>query len=230
MLFATIGVLGALAGGPLPDERSSPGDRVREQWVLSLDAVSRVPLDVGAELAIETPFRMRLSGAYAWVPSAYARALTGFASSFAGDARADAVLDGASYGGTTYRFAAGVRPFSALGLYIDAGYGHADLNVGLDVSRLRAFGVTGLSGGYRADMDLDLWLIEVGYQGVVAERVVLGAGLGINGVLDSHTTIVPTGGAPDHSALSEAAERGDAAFESYGVFPTLTLRLGVDLI
>jgi hypothetical protein len=50
------------------------------------------------------------------------------------------------------------------------------------------------------------------------------------GTLESTTTIASVDGAPRSSLLNDAASQADTALESYGIVPTLTLRLGFDLI
>jgi hypothetical protein len=72
-----------------------------------------------------------------------------------------------------------------------------------------------------------MWLIELGYQAMLAERVVVGIGVGAMGTFGSKTEIKSDGS--DDPVFREQAARADSALESYAV-PTLTLRLGVDLI
>jgi hypothetical protein len=64
---------------------------------------------------------------------------------------------------------------------------------------------------------------------VLERRLVLGAAAGVTGALDSRTSIVPSGAAPNDPALPIAAEGVDHAFRTH-VVPTLTLRLGFDAI
>ena len=88
-----------------------------------------------------------------------------------------------------------------------------------------------LGGGYQAHTRLDMWLVELGYQGQVADRLVLGLALGAMGTFASTTSITAVDGAPTNTAiLGSAATQADAALEKYGIVPTLTLRLGFDLI
>ena len=88
-----------------------------------------------------------------------------------------------------------------------------------------------LRGGYRMRTGLDLWLVGVGYQLQIARRFVLAVGVGATGTFDSKTTLAAVDGAPSDAAIAaEASRRVDRAFERYGVVPTLTLRLGFDLI
>jgi hypothetical protein len=236
-------VLPALAPAPLetspaPLEASGEtrerapilSDRVRDEWLLALEGVTRAPIDVGVQAGVEAPFGLRLFGGYAWVPQVYIGTLMDIAASAAGDSRARMVLDSVDYSGRTLRVMLGVRPFSRLGLYLDAGYANVRLKASRVIPELLVPGVVLPRGGYRATTDLDLWVIELGYQLQFSRRFVLAAALGVTGTLDARTGIVPTGGAPNDPALRDGARQVDSAFERYGYVPTLTLRLGFDLI
>ena len=99
-------------------------------------------------------------------------------------------------------------------------------NCGRSVPQLEALG-----GGYQARTALDLWLLEIGYQGQVGGRLVLGVAVGCMGTFGSSTRIVAVDGAPtDNAILTSAANQADTALQKYGYVPTLTLRLGFDLI
>src|SRR5688500_15791326 len=105
-----------------PDEDDRTAQRRREQWLLSVEGVTHAPVDIGFQLGVETPFRLRLFGAYGWVPSPYMNLLTGIAAGASDSPYAEALLKQAEYSGRTWRLQAGVRPFRALGLYGDLGY------------------------------------------------------------------------------------------------------------
>jgi hypothetical protein len=206
-------------------------DRVRDGWLFALEGVTHAPIDVGVQAGLEMPFGLRVFGGYGWVPEAYIDTLTGIAARATDDARIIEVLDSAHYSGRTARVTLGVRPFRKLGLYLDAGYAHASLEASRALPQIEIPGYGTLRGGYRMRTGLDLWVVEVGYQVQIARRLVLGAGLGATGTLDAKTTIAAVDGAPtDADIAAEASRRVDRAFETYGTVPTLTLRIGFDLI
>jgi hypothetical protein len=205
-------------------------DRVRDDWLLSIEGVTHAPIDVGAQLGLETPFGLRVFAGYGWVPKPYIRTLTGIAANATPDPRARLVLDSAEYSGRTARVMLGMRPFSRLGLYLDAGYSHVALSASRDIPDLDIPGVVLPQGGYRATSSLDMWVVELGYQLEFSRRLVLAPGLGVAGTLGARTAIVPTGEAPNDPALLEGARQVDRALERYGYVPTLTLRLGFDLL
>lgn len=226
--------LGAVSSPPevqLDDERDTSSDRIRETWLLSLEGVTRIPLDIGVQVGVEAPVGLRLFASYGWVPPAYIGTLTGIAANATREPEVQQWLREVEYSGQTVRVTLGVRPFPKLGFYVDAGYAHAWLNATRDLPPLAIPGVVVKGGGYHATTGLDLWVAELGYQLQLEQRLVLAAGLGIVGTFDSATTIKPVGGAPDDPSIrTEAARRVDRAFESYGYVPTLTLRVGFDFI
>jgi hypothetical protein len=243
VLATTIGLAGA-QNNPAPGDEAPPhadeappqpdsardhsviSQRARDNWMLSLEAVTRVPLEAGMQAGVETPFGLRLFAGYGWVPSAY----IGLVAGVAGGAEASVILDSAQYSGDSARIGVGIRPFRALGAYLDVSYAHVRLDATRDIP---AFSVPGFSfpgGTYALHTGFDLWSVELGYEAELARRFVLAGALGLTGALQSNTVIRPRGGAPDEEpALSQASADIDHVFRT-NVMPTLTLRLGFDLI
>jgi hypothetical protein len=219
---------------PFPEADSSSDSkreqRLRERTILSIEAVTHAPVDVGIQAGYEAPFGLRLFGGYGWVPRPFISAVTDVAASAIGDSRARSVLSQGEYGGNTWRVQAGLRPFSGLGLYLDAGYSKVMVDGSLELSDSGVRELEGFDGGYTASLDLDMWLVELGYQGQIFERIVVGSALGVMRTMRSTTIVTPTDGAPTSASVNEATQEIDRAIESYGFVPTLTLRLGVDLI
>jgi hypothetical protein len=201
-------------------------ERHRRDWMLSLEAVGTAPVDVGAQVGLQTPFGLRVFGGYGWIPAASLGWLKGTSASSDG---ASATVDTASGSGHIFRLKVGIQPFQDLGLYLDAGYARADLAATVDLTG-SVTNVGSLSGGYYATSSLDLWLVELGYQWVVERRLVVGLGLGFMGTIDAHTTITPVGAGVDSTALGVAESAVNGALESYGFVPTLSLRVGFDVL
>jgi hypothetical protein len=210
----------------LTHRRSAESKGHSDGWMLILQGVANVPLDVGAELGFETPFGLRLFGGYGWIVAPYADWLRG---SSITEGSASAVIDDAQASGRLLRAKLGLRPFRKLGLYFDAGYARADfdgtVNIVGSITNLGS-----LSGGYNVHSTLDLWLLELGYQATIANRLVLALGLGFTGTMDSRTTITPLGLATYAGSTSQAEASVDRAIEKYGFVPTLNLRLGFNLL
>jgi hypothetical protein len=221
------------ASHPAPNREvdAKAEERRRRAWMLSLEGVTHAPVDVGFQLGLETPQGLRLFGGFGWVPGGYMNLLTGTAGNASGNSYAHALLDQAKYDGHTWRAQVGWRPFRALGLYGDVGYARLDAQGSLDLAFSSVPQLAALGGGYLASTRLDMWLVELGYQVQIADRIVLALALGAMGTFDSTTSITAVNGAPTNSAiLNSAATQADNAIEKYGIVPTLTLRLGFDLI
>lgn len=198
-------------------------------WMLSAEAATRAPVDTGAQLTLESPYHLRLSVGYGWVPSSYSNLFTGIASSASGNAEVGAILSHASYRGRTFRTALGVRPFNKAGLHLDVGYARVNLDGTLDLAESGVAVLQSLGGVYAAHSTMDAWLVEVGSQ-VEAWGVVFGFAFGLMHTFAAHTSISGGSGLPASVVLAEAAQQADAALKSYGYVPTLTLRLGFDLL
>lgn len=203
----------------------------RDAWLLSLEGATHAPVDVGAQVGLETPQGLRVFAGYGFVPGGYMSLLTGIAASASGDSYARRLLEDSRYSGKTWRVQVGIRPFRKLGLYTDVGYSRLTARGDWDLASSDVPQLAALGGGYQARTALDLWLVEVGYQAQLADRLVLGVALGCMGTFGASTRIVAVDGAPTDSAiLSSAARDADSALQKYGYVPTLTLRLGFDLI
>jgi hypothetical protein len=213
---------------PSADEVSTAqGDRIRDAWLLSLEAVTRVPIDAGAQVGVETPFGLRVFGGYGWVP--YLGMLTGILVKSSDRDLATEVMRRGHASGDSARFVLGFRPFRRIGVTVDATYARLRLDAKVTVPPMTVQGIEFTGGAYDAHTSADLWGVEVGYQAQIERRVLLGAAAGVTGAMDSRTSIVPTGAVPNDPALPVAAERIDQAFRTH-VVPTLTLRLGFDAI
>ena len=207
-----------------PRSRANPP----HDWILSLEATTHAPIDMGIQAGVDTPFRLRLSFGYGWVPSAYSGLLTGIAASASGDAQVGAILNHTSYQGHTVRGQIGVRPFRSLGLYADFGLAQLSVDGSLDLATSGVPALQALGGGYQAHTTVDMWLVEVGSQHELWDSVIMGMAFGVMGTFDAQTTIVADNGAPTNPALGQAAKQTDAALKAYGFVPTITLRLGFD--
>jgi hypothetical protein len=213
------------------DVDAKADQRRRDGWMLSLEGVTHAPVDMGFQVGLETPQGLRVFAGYGWVPGSYMSLLTGIAANASASPYAQTLLDQTKYEGRTWRLQAGFRPFRAIGLYADVGYAQVNAKGSLDLASSSIPQLAALGGGYQTQTRLDMWLVELGYQGQLADRIVLGIALGAMGTLGSTTSITAVDGAPTNEAiLNSAATQADAALEKYGIVPTLTLRLGFDLI
>lgn len=215
---------------PVAHDRLSPSPKARaSNWMFSLEGATRTPVDVGIQGTLESPFHLRLSVSYGWVPNAYSNLFTQIASSASGNAEVSAVLNHASYQGRTFRAAMGLRPFTSRGLHLDVGYARLSLDGALDLADSGVAGLQSLGGGYRAHTSMDAWMVEIGSQ-FEEWGVVFGFAFGLMHTFSAHTDIGAVNGAPTSTVLASAAQQTDVALKTYGYVPTLTLRLGFDLL
>ena len=205
---------------------------VSDNWMLSLEAVTHAPLDIGFQVGFEAKPGLRLSGGYGRVPSPYLDLVTHAAGNASGaDPLATAIISDGFRSGYTWRVQGGIRPFSKLGLYLDAGYARVALSGTLDSSAVPAASTLGVQGGYNVDAVLNMWLLELGYQAHIGDHFVLAIGAGVMGTFSAHTDITIQSGSKLLPAVdSSVPSTVDDLLVKYGYLPTLTLRAGFDLI
>lgn len=209
-------------------DTSERDDSVSDDWMLSVEGVTHAPVDLGLQLGLETPVGLRFFGGYGWVPSAYKNVMINAAVSATGDELARGLLEQSFDGGKLWRFQVGIRPFHSLGLYLDAGFARMKLSGSFDTAQVA--NVPGLTPAtYAVESNLTLGSLELGYQGIIANHMVIALGVGVTKILSANTSVSQDGGSvsPD---LSQATGTIDDQLVKYGVVPTLNLRLGLDLI
>jgi hypothetical protein len=199
------------------------------EWMLSAEGATRTPVDVGLQATVESPFRLRFSVGYGWVPGAYSSLFTGIASAASGNSEVAAILNHASYHGRTLRAAIGVRPFNVGGLHIDVGYARLNLDGALDLASSGVAALEAQGGTYQAHTTMNAWLVEIGSQ-FEEWGVVFGFAFGLMRTFSAQTTISAANGALATPLLGSAAQQTDAALKTYGYVPTLTFRLGFDVL
>ncbi len=211
---------------PAPKETEKKSYR---EWLVALEGVTHAPVDIGLQAGVQAPFGLRLFGGHGWMPPGYIGILTGTASRASGDERVRSVLDAATFEGDTWRIQTGYC-LPSVGLYLDVGYSRVNVSGSLDLSNSPLPVLAALDGGYDASWTVDTWLVELGYQGEIANRFVLAFAIGAMRAFDAQTVVTARDGAPTHPALRDAARQVDRSIETYGIVPTLTVRAGFDLI
>jgi hypothetical protein len=212
-------------------QKSPELDQKREEvshsdaWMVAVEGFTRVPLDIGIQAGLEFPIGLRLSAGYGWLPAPYRDFLTrSLAKSAGAGNNTAAVIRQGTQEGRTLRLQAGIRPFRDLGFYLDAGIANIKLGGSIEGESLR--GVT--PGTYEATTSINTWLVELGYQAWAGRHFTFAAGLGVNGIMGSTSEL--SGPGLDPELAKSIAETADQHVEDYGVIPTLTLRLGFDVI
>jgi len=206
----------------LDQKQLDDDERHSQDWMVALEAFTRVPLDMGIQAGLEFPVGLRVSAGYGWVPGPY---MDFFTDKLAGaNSNAAVLLREGIQSGRTLRLQAGFRPWRELGFYADAGFANISLDGSIEGEQLR--GVN--PGTYSATTSIDTWLLEIGYQAWVGRHFTLAAGLGLSGPLGSRSEL--SGDGLDPELAKSIARAADEHVEQFGVLPALTLRLGFDMI
>lgn len=179
------------AGAPSAGDRvawNAPHRHWTDPFALDLSAATWVPLSVGPELTVELPGRLLAQIHVGWMPELYSHTMTN-ALQDAGvyDAEVGNLVDGAVQGATTWRLAAGWRPFEGAGLELTVGYAHVALDgatrtteviplVPADVAeQLEAeLGDTGIN----LDSSIHLFTVAAGWRWLFADHLVVRANIG----------------------------------------------------
>lgn len=203
-----------------PGDRSGLGPPPREAeaapFALDLTAATWIPLSVGPELSVELPGRILAQVHVGWMPELYSQALTDTLED-AGvyDADVGDLVDGAVRGATTWRLAAGWRPFPRAGLELTVGYAHVALDGGTNVSELVPLVTPDVAEELQnelgnADIDLDSsihhFTIAAGWRWLIAKRVVIRANLGYLQAFAASSRL-DIESRPDLTALAEPTVR-----------------------
>jgi hypothetical protein len=197
--------------------------------MLSLEAATRAPVDVSVQARFETPGGLRLGGGYGWLPSSYLGFVARAATLATGTDSGTGALAAHGYQhGRSWHAVVGLRPFHNTGVYLDAGY--AEVRLGGAIATSVLVGSPDVVGAYSVATTTRMWLVELGYQAQIADRIVFAVGIGATGVLASHTTAsADQGTALPQSTVDAATQSLDDSMRHL-LLPTLDARLGFDLI
>ncbi len=169
-------------------ELAPPRQNWMDPFALDLSATTWVPLSIGPELSVELPGRLLLQAHVGWMPELYSQALTdSLEDAGVYDADIGNLVDGAVRGATTWRLAAGWRPFASAGLELTAGYAHVALDgatntgeliplVPPDVADELAAEVGDVS--INLDSSIHHFTVAAGWRWLIADHLVIRANLG----------------------------------------------------
>jgi hypothetical protein len=213
---------GAIQLAPPPAETDRAQSTVpRRHWseafALDLSATTWVPLSVGPELTVELPGRLLLQAHVGWMPDLYNRTVTdSLEDSGAIDRDIHQLVDGAVRGATTWRIAAGWRPFEDAGLELTVGYAHVALDGATNSDELLPFVPPDVRDelvaevGNDVDIDLDSTIhhftAAAGWRWLIADHLVIRASLGYLQAFDSGSTL-DIDGRPDLTGISAPTVR-----------------------
>jgi hypothetical protein len=168
-------------------------------FALDLNAATLIPLSVGPELDVELPGRVLAQVHLGWMPELYSRTLTG-ALENAGvyDDTVGALIDGALESATTWRLAAGWRPFRDSGFEVTLGYVHVSLEgsttsgelaplVSADIAERLNSEIGNV--GIHVDSQIHHLTAALGWRWLIAKRLVMVANVGYLQAFASHSSL-----------------------------------------
>jgi hypothetical protein len=180
---------GAQTRSESSDAASSASQKRRLPVSIDVAAGTLVPISMGPELSLELPGRVLLMGHLGWMPEMYSDTLTNvLEDAGAYDDTVGRLIDGGFESATTWRIAAGWRPFARLGLEFWAGYAHVSLAGNTTITELLPIVSSTLAARLdnevvpdsRIDLNssIDHFTVAIGWRWLVAEHVLIRANLG----------------------------------------------------
>lgn len=201
------------------DYGSTPSPRAarRDPFALDVTANTLVPLSIGPEVTVELPGRVLAQVHVGWMPELYSETLTdSLEDAGVYDAAVGALIDGALQSATTWRLAAGWRPFASAGLELTAGYAHVSLDGATTTGEITPLVDDEVAERLDAEIgDVGLTLdssihhltLGAGWRWLLADRVVIRAHVGYLQAFDSSSSL-------DIEGFSELTELASPAVES----------------
>jgi hypothetical protein len=241
-VFAAAAVLvvpSVALAGDAPDTPAAP-PRDAQPWSFQATAATDVPLDVGARVSLETPFRMRVSTGVGVLPSAYVQTMNALlVKEGAYDQATADLIEAALHSSLVWRTHVGVRPFPKLGLYLDVGYGLVALGGSATGGQLIS-AMTGVAvpqqppGGQPLQFDVRSTLhmvdVEVGYELRLVEHLHLRLALGGAFTFAASTSVAPKNAVVDTFVLDQfsarAADYLDGTYTHYVHTPVVSASAG----
>lgn len=230
-----------LAPPPAEADRAQSSSQNRhwtEAFALDLSASTWVPLSIGPEVTLELPGRLLLQAHVGWMPELYSQTVTStLEDAGAIDRDVHDLVDGAVRGATTWRIAAGWRPFESAGLELTVGYAHVALDGATNSDTLLPFVppdiVDELVAEVGNDVDIDLdstihhFTAAAGWRWLIADRLVIRASLGYLQSVASSSSL-DIGGRPDLTSIAEPTVRAtlNDRYMRYIKIPVVGLGVG----
>lgn len=179
---------------------SASKQRSWQEWLdMDVTATTLVPLSIGPELGLELPGRILTRFHVGWMPELYSNTITdALEDGGVYDDDVGALVDGSFGGATSWRLAAGWRPFSESGFEVTLGYVHVSLDGSTttpEVMRLVPADIAEELDMLVGDTGLELestiqhFTINAGWRWLIADRVVIGASIGYLQAFESSSSL-----------------------------------------
>jgi len=210
------------------------------RWHLSLEAKGELPLFVGGRVSLESPSGLRLSTGLGTQLPGYFDILNQIMEAGAGygSLMADHMAE-ASDVPLTWRVQVGYKPPPLRGFYFDAGYGVMSMAGAVKIDSI----APGIHQGawqeavpaqeHSLDSTLHMLTVELGYQWIFGDSVMLRLSLGYIGTVASSTKVGQPlrayGLSDSASVATEVADQLDELYPKYVHLPAISIGIGYRL-
>jgi len=211
-------------------------DEVPSPWHLQVEALTEVPIDVGARILVEGPARLRLSSGLGVLPSPYVDLINDAVVAFGGYNQQTADLIASSLSSSlVWRTHLGWRPFPRAGFLFDVGYGLVTLGGGVNASDAIAAAAGRNAPAkpgattYNVGSTLQMIDADLGWEWkCLGDHLVIEGALGFSGTLAASTSATPQGTAGRFKDAfgTEAASYLNGLYTSYVFTPVITAAVG----
>jgi len=209
-----------------------------QRYHLGIQILTDLPIQVGAKIWLELPYRLRLSTSFGYLPGGYVDIINDILVAAHAYSQSEAdLIRSALQSSFIWRLHVGWRPLKNRGFYFEVGYGLASLGGGASSAELIA-GVTGkpippdlgTNKGYLVSAVLHMVDVEVGWQWFVWKGLSLRAAVGFAGTVGAQTTVKPNFQpripAAQTGFTSYAASYLDQVYTSYVFAPVVSVAAG----
>lgn len=225
-----------------------PAPQPRNRGTIRLEAMTDVPLQIGAGVMLESKHRLRLRSSLGFISGAYIDGVNAFAQTYSEQPYTDAVAELVSESlenSMVWRTHVGMRPGERAGLYMHAGYtlvsfgskttGAELLEAALEIGNIdMSAGPMGAARDVQIDSNLHLVDVELGWDFYVGRHANLRIGAGYSHTFFSRTRISARYDADNQMNTAEIQEMErngevllDAIYQEYLRFPTVSMAFGL---
>jgi hypothetical protein len=225
-IIIAAGTAQAEAAEPHADERS---------WHFGIEGSTDFPLQVGAQVWLETPYRFRITMSSGEMPDAYLQTINYIAVAAGAYNQSTAnfiteLIDRAA----TWRLQVGWRPFRRRGAYVEAGFGILDVDKGLALASVIQLATSfpippdlNIGFGYRVHTVVETLGVETGWIWYPWRELTVRASLGFAAPVGAQIKIEPNFASTVQRPFVRFAESyGEELLEKYLFIPTVGLALG----
>lgn len=218
-------------------QETSEQDDPSNPWHLDVEALTDVPVHIGARVALEGPWRLRGALALGSLPEAYVDLINATSTSldFYNQETADLIALVLKRS-LVVRASLAWRPWETRGFYVEGGYSYVGLGGGASGQEVLA-ALTGqelarasADRNYDINSTLHLLNLDVGWRWWLTDALSLRAAAGFIATVAANTQ-VKADFEPTNAQLNANFERGvadflDDTYTSYVFSPTLTVAIG----